>query len=123
VIGFFRLFRAHDRRNRIYREASHVQRDYSEYIDRLKRKARELAPACNLSTLDRQSNIATLVRLIARLEMERQTVNALTEAEKKTARSRFIRNARLEIILGLELKIACWIVGIHGARKNFILIW
>lgn len=102
VIGFFRLFRAHDRRNRIYREASHVQRDYSEYIDRLKRKARELASACNLSTLDRQSNIATLVRLIARLEMERQTVIALTEAEKKTARSRFIRNARLEIIRAIR---------------------
>jgi hypothetical protein len=102
VIGFFRLFRAHDRRNRIYREASHVQRDYDAYIDRLKDKAKELASACNLSTLDRQSNIATLVKLIARLEMERQTVTALTESEKKQARSRFIHSARTEIIGALR---------------------
>ncbi|MBU0991911.1 MAG: putative metal-binding motif-containing protein [Proteobacteria bacterium] len=102
VIGFFRLFRAHNQRNRIYREANNVQADYSAYIEKLKKKAKELAAACNLSTLDRQSNIATLVKLIARLEMEKQMVDTLTEAEKKTARTRFIRKARGEIISAIK---------------------
>jgi hypothetical protein len=102
VVGFFRLFRAHSRRNRVYREANQLQQDYADYLDKLNRKATVLAGTCQLANTDRQSNVATLVKVREILDIERQFVEIYSEDSKKKARNRFIRRARSEIISALS---------------------
>jgi len=102
VVGFFRIFRSHSRRNRVYRTAHRLQRDYGDYIAKLEEKAIELAGNCKLTTVGRQDNAATLRKIIARLKAEQEIANLLSEAEKKAARSRFIRSVRGEIISALK---------------------
>lgn len=102
VVGFFRLLRARNQRNQVYREARNVQKEYGEYLDRLYDKATEMAGTCKLKTSDRQRTIATLNKIRARIDKERQALKDYTEGEKKTARSRFIRKARGQIIEALR---------------------
>ena len=102
VVGFIRIFRSHSRRNRVYLTAHRLQRDYADYLAELEEKAIEMAGNCKLTTVGRQDNAATLRKIIARLRAEQEIVNLLSEAEKKAARSRFIRSVRGQIISALK---------------------
>ncbi len=97
VLAAIRVFKGLAARNRIYREAGHVQRDLRAYYDaQLATARRQLQERSQLGLHD--SQVRAYVRVYERLLAERELAIRMTEDEKRTAKYGFESTLRRELV-------------------------
>lgn len=97
--GALRVINSLGARNQVYREAREVQRDLREYYDAQLATAKKQLANRELAGLS-DSQVATYVRVVERLEREKRTALDITEREKNDARLQF-QGRLVETIAGV----------------------